>query len=260
MNRLIYLSTVACLSAAFVTAHAENADSASKHPNACTRSGVGPPKLSASQLEAMFSRPASGADLLRNLKLAFDQDWLLQPAFYDDAILLKFFDGQRVVWKKPDSEVTKDATRDPVEVTITAKAFEGMTVSLLRSCSRVKGYDLPEGHVPPHLRPAGLVELQVASIADVTLSAVRNVFGREMKSYFDYGRGTDGGRYTPTIKGTLLYESPNEGHSPGLGFKKRTAKFLVKRDPEAATRDRPGPLEFSNSDLVKSLSIFVSER
>jgi len=97
MNRLLCLSTVACLSAAAVTVHAENADAASKHANACTRSSVGSPKPSVSQLEAMFNRPANAPDLLHNLKLAFDRDWLLQPSFYDDAILLKFFDGQRVV-------------------------------------------------------------------------------------------------------------------------------------------------------------------
>ena len=50
---------------------------------------------------AMKPWPASANELLTNLKLAIDNDWLLQPAFYAEWNLREFFGTMEKVWLDP---------------------------------------------------------------------------------------------------------------------------------------------------------------
>jgi hypothetical protein len=53
-------------------------------------------QCSAAEILAMFDRPMNVADLVRNLKLAFDGDLMLQPAFFERESLVKFFNAVTV--------------------------------------------------------------------------------------------------------------------------------------------------------------------
>ena len=73
-----------------------------------TSTSVDPPSSSASSptaatpaanpYAAMKPWPASANELLGNLKLAIDNDWLLQPAFYEEQNLRGFFGTREKVW------------------------------------------------------------------------------------------------------------------------------------------------------------------
>jgi hypothetical protein len=53
---------------------------------------------SAASIAARVPNPMSVDQFLLNIRLALDKDFLLQPAFYDDTVLHKYFGGGAVEW------------------------------------------------------------------------------------------------------------------------------------------------------------------
>jgi hypothetical protein len=58
----------------------------------------GAPSTQSNDYSAMKAWPTSAHELLSNLKLALDRDWLMQPAFYEEQNLRDFFGTKEKIW------------------------------------------------------------------------------------------------------------------------------------------------------------------
>ena len=56
------------------------------------------PRHSASKLTELITIPTNTRELLRNFKLSYDMSLLVQPEFFDQKVLVKFFDAKGVRW------------------------------------------------------------------------------------------------------------------------------------------------------------------
>ncbi len=55
----------------------------------------------------MFEPPQNVPQFLHNLKIAAERGLLLQPAFYDEPTLGKFFNGSKVTLAEPDISLVR---------------------------------------------------------------------------------------------------------------------------------------------------------
>jgi hypothetical protein len=219
------------------------------------------PKYSAHEISLLYERPSDVAGLLRNLKVAFDRDLLLQPEFYDDANLLKFFAGSRVKHDQPNPQLARGATEQSFEVVSGSGALTRMSIRLKRSCASVAAYDTPAGHFPPHARLGAGATLEVAGVQGFTLGPVRAVLGRETTAWFDHGIATDGATYVPTSKGRVIYEVRDRIDAARSKIEISSVTFLVKPDPPIGPDERPPQAErFTDSDGVQRIEILIRER
>jgi hypothetical protein len=60
------------------------------------------PQLSAAQLTALFHSPMTNRELLRNVQILDTHDLLVQAAFLDNDVLLKFFGAKEITWEKTE--------------------------------------------------------------------------------------------------------------------------------------------------------------
>ena len=111
----------------------------------------------------MFDRPLDIQHLLRNIKLAMDKDLLLQPGFFTDANLLKFFNGTRMKWSTPSPHM-EGMTWRRFEVTTDRRVFPKVTVELLRSCELIPAYTSASGAVPARITAVASVDLPVDDV------------------------------------------------------------------------------------------------
>jgi hypothetical protein len=188
---------------------------------------------SVTEIERMFRRPKSTEDLLRNMKLAFDRSLLVQPAFFDPAVLKEFFGGTTV----SDSESGKLVVLDD-------HAFPGMTVRVHQN-SPVANY----------------IEVATGPMVTISVGAVKRIFGAGYKEQLDLGADTDGHSHTPTTKGYLGYF---EHLGPdGLALKSRSAQFIAGKDlverPRCIPANQPGNnCGLEDDDLIRDMSLSVT--
>jgi hypothetical protein len=162
----------------------------------CGSSAVEPPRAypfptdSAQQLAAMFRRPTGVTELLWNLKLVLDRHLLVQPAFFEDDVLLKLFGGTTVEWVEPGTpDVAGDWVIKPTRiarVTVAGGIFAGMKVNvgLNHKCLNRRIDPLhPGSYIPQHTYDAGYIRLRFEPIDGFTLGAVRRVFGPNSWSF-----------------------------------------------------------------------------
>ena len=181
----------------------------------------------------MFDRPKDIEHLLRNLKLAMVKDLLLQPGFYSDENLLKFFNGAQVTWSTPTPHMN-NMTWKLFKVAIDRNVFPEMTVELLRSCKLTPAYASSSGPVPARISAAASVEIPVDAVPGFTVNVVRSVLGAESTTAIDNGQGTDGGHYTPESKGSLVYEDTAKETYAQSQIERSSITFFVKLDSPAA--------------------------
>jgi hypothetical protein len=218
---------------------------------------------SVEELDAMFERPMSVRQLLDNVKIALDRDLLVQPSFYADGNLMKFFNGTAVVRKTLDApEVPAGAPRQSAEIRVNDRVFPGMFVTAVYWRFQGGGYAMRDGFVPVHMRTSGYVEMEVAGVSNFTLGSVRSVLGRDTRHWMDTGERTDGGSGVPTVKGYVFYEDWPEKR-PLIETNKTT--FVIRLDAPPPTRrsedlTRIPPPSFHDSDQVKAVWINQLER
>src|SRR6185312_3885768 len=171
----VALSTAICLGFALV----EVADGEQKpvQPDLASLPHVPRQEYSAEQIRSLFRRPASFGELLRNLKVAVDDDLILQPAFNDDALLETFFAGV-AVRREAVPYLTGSYSAEDVHVTIDDARFPKMTAVLRQGQHVQLAHDSARGHVPEHLSRSGFIELNVASVPGADVRTVRDVFGQ----------------------------------------------------------------------------------
>jgi hypothetical protein len=150
---------------------------------------------SAKQIEAMFMRPANVTELLRNLKLVLDRKLLVQPAFFEDAVLLKLFNGTGIKWVEPGTpDVAGDWVIKPTRIariTLGGDVLSGMKVDvgLNHKCLNRRidptNRTNQEAYIPPHTYDSGYIHMRFEPIEGFTLGAVKGIFG-PTRWYFDF--------------------------------------------------------------------------
>jgi hypothetical protein len=203
-------------------------------------------RYSSEQMDRLFERPSDVAQLLHNLKIAVDRDLLLQPAFDDDALLMKVFAGSAI--ERTTSKGSVDG-RD-VSIRIDDPHFPRMTVAL----SLGRGAD-----------PRALVEINVAAIPTFDICAVRDVFGLGAEVIVDshVGMRAVGNVDTPREKGIVRYSSGHQLVTDAASRPRqvnREVAFTVKMD---SANGRLWPVQdhrIRNRDEVQSVRIWIAER
>lgn len=197
---------------------------------------------------ARFAKPSDLTGLMRNLKVALDENLLLQPAFYDARNLEKFFGGARVSPEQPQPPQLTGEWQGITTLTGTA-AFGGLTARLQRTCESI---DQQGG--TPRARLTGAARIDVAGLTDFSVARVRASLGKETASYLDYGFHTN-----PKTKGRLVYARPGSPVSGAMPGTSRVA-FIVKLDLTPRTDHAPAGELFSGTDVIERIEVFEVER
>jgi hypothetical protein len=210
----------------------------------------------------MFERPKNPEKLLQNLKIAMDKNLVLQPAFADKAVLLKFFNGRQVKRKAQSGYSTSDSFE--LSVVVDDVRFPQMTVTVRQGTATSAGYEGAAGHTPTHVRRIGELNVNVGAVPGFTVCMVRDVFGRDSRSEVEYGSATDGVTYVPDKKGTAVYEYPGDPITVGQPPGTKEVKFEVKLDdPERVAEMRmllPMPhRKIRNRDAINDLRLYEQE-
>jgi len=200
------------------------------------------PEKADSAPEPIIERPVSVQQLLQNLKLAWDKELLLLPSFYDEANLLRFFNGSKVTWEKPGPIFPRS-----IVGVVNSDVFPGLTVSFDSKC------------FGPGPTVVSFIKIQPGASQRMTLSDIRSSFGKEAENLIDTGNFVtdDGPTYTPTNKGFVAYEGDiakeqREGVIyTRFYFEMGGPSPLRKSDPW----DAPAVLEIKPADEVQNLEM-----
>lgn len=169
---------------------------------------------SVSDLQSMFLKPQDLLQMLQNLKLAGQGDWLLQSNFYNEETLLKFFNGVKVTWKEaPASDQISNGVLF-VEGNVDSYIFPKMTVSVEGRCW-VSGKKSPGGRERTLVQTGGLLRIYGAPIPEMTLNMVRSALGPETQNTRDMGLVADGPDIEPTSQGTVVYADKTKWQQAG---------------------------------------------
>lgn len=245
MYALLLVGMVACVPVS--TRAPEVGDSALQPP------GVKVHGYTEAQILSMFDRPADVPGLLVNLKLAADERLLWEPAFYEDATLLKFFDGVAVERKRIERK--NSAVEDIAIVSIADPRFPRMTVQVVRGREPLVGTS--KG---PRKRFVQ-VSMDVIAVPEFAVCTVRDIFGPERLSWLDTGTATDGAHYVPQIKGRLSYNYPGGSGDP-TGLRNEQVTFVIRLEPENSEYGWPSFRQqnaIHNRDQIQSIGIDDSE-
>lgn len=165
---------------------------------------------SAADVQAMFERPEDIREFLQNIKLAWEQDWLLRPSFYDVATLMKFFNGTKVTWNGPDP-FFKNLHTELIKGSVVSDAFPGIIAKFESNCSIID-YKVTSGVKQSKVEGNGFLNVEVASVPEITLQNVRNVFGHEAGQSIDLGVDPHGNTFATKEKGSVVYtKAPIQG-------------------------------------------------
>ena len=200
-------------------------------------------------LQAKFERPQNIRQMLQNLQLAGEQDWLLQPNFYDAATLLKFFNGSGVAWKerKPDP-LSKQV--EVIAVDLHSDIFPQMTISIEANCW-IYNRPYPGGHVEKRVAVGGNMRIYGSPLPGMTLGVIRGVLGQETQNSIDTGTNYDGPDYKPIYKGRVVYE--NRAREQLEGAAMGTTFFFALGPPPPRKPGEPVSREILDDDVAKTI-------
>ena len=196
-------------------------------------------RYTVSDIQAMFESPQNIPQLLQNLKIAAERDLLLQPSFYDEARLSKFFHGSKVRIAKPPAYQSKGTSA--IEADISSDTFPKVVIEVSSNCMK---YDTSVGGTPTRNVDAnGFVKITMVTGQFITLKDIRSVFGPTEPFEELRGRGAP---YPSTGKGSVTYEIRR-----GVGFNDFTqTRFYFRSDGVEAIGD---------SDVVQSIEVRNSQ-
>jgi hypothetical protein len=167
------------------------------------------------ELQSMFQEPHDVRELLRNLKLAWSQDLLLQPAFYDPGVLKRFFAGTAVTWKEPRNPLTEGVGYVVGEVDRTV--IPGGAIRVETRCWQID-VKSKTGGIKSTAELHGFISLTGGPFSGMTLRVIRDVFGSETRNEIDYGGVEFGVVYGPTTKGRVTYVDQLKEQSEGVAL------------------------------------------
>lgn len=121
-------------------------------------------------------------------------------------------------------------------------------------------YTSASGAVPARITAVASVDLPVDDVPGFTVDTVRSVFGTESFHTMDFGERTDGGRDTPTSKGSLTYEDSAKERRAQSDVERSSVKFFVKLDSPAALAAGARSREIGQDNQIKSIHLWSRER
>jgi len=212
---------------------------------------------SPSQLAELFERPRTMVELLKNLKLAVDRDWLTHPEFFDERVLPKLLNATTVTWK-PNPLRKNVVSRTGNVLFAAGSSFAAMTVSVesneLHYARVAASATSPEQ--PAHSTHVGFLKLNMEKMPDISVPAVVAVFGTPIDSRADTGEATDGVWVTPTSKGSLIYDYSRRVFPPAVLEHNLTTFVLKRPDPPVSWPPAWRQGHFvCTADVIKSITI-----
>lgn len=200
-------------------------------------------------ITAAIKLPTTPEQLLRNLKLVWDRGILVQPSFYTDANLLKFFNGTEVKWNQESRPGNSPDVHNAI-VTVDAQPFPKMPVEIIHGVLR-------KAQKGKTAALSGLIIVHVDSVRGLSVGLVREIFGEESEDTLDFGVMTDAHAHDPTTAGFLLYDNRGKGEMANSPFQTYRATFVVKKT-------RPGmPIQgssFYDNQQIETIAILQQER
>lgn len=183
---------------------------------------------SVSDLQRLFQEPHDSRQLLRNLKLARDRDLLLEPYFYDPAVLRKFFAGTKVTWRQSQTPLLPDVGF--VVGQLNSQVVEGMDVRVENRCWQ-RASKSSSGQARATVIVIGFITITGGPFHEMTLKRIRDVLGPETQTYF-HSEGVEGqlARGSDT-KGSVLYAGWDKVKHEGAGVE-ITFDFTSEQDPQ----------------------------
>ena len=192
-----------------------------------------------SEIQAMFESPQNIPQLLHNLKIAADRGLLLQPAFYDEATLLKFFHGTKVTLA--DQKVYMEQLSSGIEARIESDISPKLSIILSRVC-RVQKYNADDDTPGESVSSDGFLTIGIAPDSLTTLRDIRSVFGLENQLHMA-GEDPDFPGYLGSDKGSAMYEN---AHRPGVNDSRIQTRFFFRKNHVDSIGD---------SDVVKKVEM-----
>lgn len=165
--------------------------------------------LSVSSLQQKIRTPNDIRQLLENLRQAWEEDFLVQPSFLDDATLKKFFATSSLKWQAPENfYIHHDII---IQAQLESDLLPGLTVTIESRCWQVGDKSDSTAHL------VGSVKISGGPIPGVTLRAVREVLGAETRDESSTAEVEFGIVHAPSGMGRITYTDPIKQESEG-GF------------------------------------------
>src|SRR6185437_7236220 len=193
----------------------------------------------AADIQAMVASPQNITEFLRNLKVAADRGLLLQSAFYDEATLLKFFNGTKVTFT--DSNASMDKLSSGIEARLDVDIPPKLSITLASVC-RVRKYQANDGSAIRYVSTDGFLSILMGPGPLITLRDIRSALGREDHLYPDRG-DPDLPPYTTTDKGDVTYQNV---HRAGIEDSRIQTRFYLKANGVSSIED---------SDVVRKVEM-----
>jgi hypothetical protein len=216
-------------------------------------------------VSVLVDSPSTVRQLLSNIKLLTERDFLVQSAFFDDDVLLKFFGASEITWEKSErplvySTLYPQLAFGPIRVAH-VKALRGplanVTVRVVsrRTCMGWRQTQFPpRAWWPPVTYDSGNLQIDVSSLDGLDVGIVKEVFGSDPVEapYFfiaEFGGGV-------SFPGNLTYDDlEKERRSPP--FSRHKVEF-VPRQTGNERPARPGSKRVF-ADEAKLLWINISQ-
>jgi hypothetical protein len=214
------------------------------------------------EMVELFRRPESVPELLRNLQIAWANNLLAQPAFFDDASLMKVLNAKAKAWDKQIIDKSGEYSRRSGIITLDARIFPNAIVRVVSIHHVAKAQSSPAIHVniPAYVEDMGAVEMNVESSPGFTWAAVKAAFGPHAEDQGDQAiyEGFPPPAVKPEGKAWMRYLHPGEDPAKfGIALRPE-AMFIIKPDAVPDLSDLKVPRRPKDNDEVKFFRIYDS--
>jgi hypothetical protein len=214
------------------------------------------------EMVELFQRPESVPELLRNLQIAWAKNLLAQPAFFDNASLMKVFNESAVEWDKQSIDKSGAYSRRSGIIRLDTKIFPNTTVRVVSIHHVAKAQSSPalRVNIPAYVEDMGTIEMNVESLPNFTWVAVKAAFGPRAEDQGDQARyeGLPPPGLKPEGKAWMRYLHPGEDPAKFGSALRPEAMFIIKPDAVLDPSDLKMLRHPKDSDEVKSFRIYDS--
>ena len=255
MKRLTLLILTCLILSGFNSSRGEDASPGPTHERwkSCAELFHAKGSAAVSDLQAQLSRPANIRELLQNLQLAWKQDQLLQPSFYEPATLRTLFAGSAVSWQEPSHPLTADVGY--VVAQLYSGVLPGVSVRAESRCWRTE-HKSASGHVESTAYLVSYLTLSGKAFPGMDLRAIRAVFGQEMVNEIDSGDVDFGIVHAPVGKGRVAYA--DRAREKDEVLPQRITFFFNGGPPRPPQQPQESFTKIVDQDVVRSIEMSAS--
>jgi hypothetical protein len=208
---------------------------------------------SVADLQGMLERPTSIKQLLKNLKVTWDRDLLIEPSLYNQGVLQKLFDSADVRWRASDISLPSGAGFVVAE--LNSRVTPGMSVTVESRCWQTDS-KTAAGVSRAEATIIGFVHISGGPIPGMTLSVVRDAFGLEAENIIDPGMSAHGYAYNPTYAGSVVYREFGRLDSTGLSVGTTFRFKLRQSQPQPGTE---AARKIVDDDVVQDIDVYEAK-